>query len=476
MPTTVIRNSCIAGAMGGLMAGRFLGSINPTDYAAVANAAAAIGTEFIAENAVLAIPMQDTDNAQIGVLVADMAYSCIAKGGYTSIVAADYLAIAKQIVAASKQASLLLVAGGLTPYLGAISTRASVPNNSFANTGPFTARSGHTMTDTGSPRPAWAAAFLAGNTGETTNGTLTIGPAAIEFPQGVFTPLLWGGNPTIVAAPGAMPIPDTPAIVLANGTDYWVAVQLQGSAVVMFGDGTQKQPARGDKLQTGGTDIHNIVDNNSAQIFPSVIVGTTTKRTIMGCGDSRIVGLSVNANANGYSGDFQHAFHPAYGGTRYGCTGITAATFNGNHALASQLAVYHSDVWLQAGINDVIAGTSAPSIQTTQFANIAIFTGLGKEVWVSTWQPANTSSNQWIDQGGQTIGTHDATRVTNNTSTRSGVYNTAAGFFEFDLLVELALNDGFWKFNGTPFQYTIDGAHLTNFSQELAVGQFVLPP
>lgn len=108
MATTVLSNSCIAGAMGGLLAGRFnpgsAGIPTATDYAAIANAAAAIGAEFITENAALAVPMADADNANIGTLVASVAQSCIAGGGYVSVTAADYLPIAKQIAAASKQA------------------------------------------------------------------------------------------------------------------------------------------------------------------------------------------------------------------------------------------------------------------------------------------------------------------------------------------------------------------------------------
>lgn len=108
MATVVISNACISGAMGGLLAGRFLaGSATiPTasDYAAVANAAAAIGAEFLTENALLAAPMADADNAQIGGLVSEVAYACIANGGYVSVTAADYLPIAKQIAAASKAA------------------------------------------------------------------------------------------------------------------------------------------------------------------------------------------------------------------------------------------------------------------------------------------------------------------------------------------------------------------------------------
>lgn len=103
MATTVISNSCIAGAMGGLMAGRFVGSITPTDYAAIANAAAAIAAEFLTENTASGAAIADGDNAEIGPMVQSVAFAAIANGGYTSVTAADYLAIAKQIYAASKQ-------------------------------------------------------------------------------------------------------------------------------------------------------------------------------------------------------------------------------------------------------------------------------------------------------------------------------------------------------------------------------------
>jgi len=147
-----------------------------------------------------------------------------------------------------------------------------------------------------------------------------------------------------------------------------------------------------------------------------------------------------------------------------------------NHALALQIAAYHTDVWLQPGIIDVIGNVSVPSMTATRQANIAAFTALGKRVWLSTMQPANASSNSWIDLAGQTPGAHDANRVSVNTDTRGGlVYTTAAGFFEFANLVEHALNDGDWKFDGTTFKYTGDGAHLTAFSVALTAGLFTLP-
>jgi len=104
MAVTVIQNSCVAGAMAGLMSGRFVGSFTATDYANIADAARAIADEFITENTASGAAMADGDHAQIGDVVEAVAAATIAGSGATSETAADYLAYAKQIYAASKQA------------------------------------------------------------------------------------------------------------------------------------------------------------------------------------------------------------------------------------------------------------------------------------------------------------------------------------------------------------------------------------
>lgn len=109
MAVTVIQNSCVAGAMAGLMSGRFVGSFTATDYAALANAARAIADEFITENTASGAAMADADNANIGALVQSVATATIVGSGATSVTAADYLTYAKQIYAASKQALTKLI-------------------------------------------------------------------------------------------------------------------------------------------------------------------------------------------------------------------------------------------------------------------------------------------------------------------------------------------------------------------------------
>jgi len=104
MAVTVIQNSCVAGALSGLMSGRFVGSFTATDYANLADTARAIADEFITENTASGAAMADGDHAQIGDVVEAVAAATLQNSGATSEDPTDYVLYAKQIYAASKQA------------------------------------------------------------------------------------------------------------------------------------------------------------------------------------------------------------------------------------------------------------------------------------------------------------------------------------------------------------------------------------
>lgn len=106
---TVIQNSCVAGAMGGLLENHFSGSFTATDYAALANQARAIADEFIVRNTASGAAIADADNANVGALVQSVAYSTMVGQGPISVTAADYITSANQIYAASKQALTKLI-------------------------------------------------------------------------------------------------------------------------------------------------------------------------------------------------------------------------------------------------------------------------------------------------------------------------------------------------------------------------------
>lgn len=103
MATLLIHNNALAGAMAGLTAGRSIGSFTLADYAAIANIADAIAAEVVTRNAALTVPMTDADAPSPLTLITMAAYGATAGRSPSSIVAADYLAMANQIVAAAKQ-------------------------------------------------------------------------------------------------------------------------------------------------------------------------------------------------------------------------------------------------------------------------------------------------------------------------------------------------------------------------------------
>ena len=109
MAVTVIQNSCVAGAMGALLAHHPSGSFTAADYAAAANQARAIADEFIVRNTASGAAIADADNANVGPLVQSVAFGTILDQGPNSVTAADYILAANQIYAASKQGITKLI-------------------------------------------------------------------------------------------------------------------------------------------------------------------------------------------------------------------------------------------------------------------------------------------------------------------------------------------------------------------------------
>lgn len=106
---TVIQNSAVAGALGGLMQGRFEGSFTATDYTDVCNTARAIADQFIVQNTASGAAIADADNANVGAVVESAARAAVVGQGAVSTTTGDYVAVGKQIYASSKQAITKLI-------------------------------------------------------------------------------------------------------------------------------------------------------------------------------------------------------------------------------------------------------------------------------------------------------------------------------------------------------------------------------
>jgi hypothetical protein len=111
MATTLIRNGATSGAMMSLTALRGSPtSFTPADYAGLADIADAVAAEVLVKNALLAVPMADADNAQIGQLIEAVTAGVLEqRQTLTSVTAADYADLAEQICAAAKIAVAKLV-------------------------------------------------------------------------------------------------------------------------------------------------------------------------------------------------------------------------------------------------------------------------------------------------------------------------------------------------------------------------------
>lgn len=103
MGVAAIQNACLAGAMAGLLSGRFVGSFVALDYAALALASRAIADEFIVQNTASGSPLADGDNGNITILVQSVAQAALVNSGAVSVLPADYPKYGKQIYAASKE-------------------------------------------------------------------------------------------------------------------------------------------------------------------------------------------------------------------------------------------------------------------------------------------------------------------------------------------------------------------------------------
>lgn len=109
MAVKVIQNACVAGALAGLMAGRFEGSFTATDYADVCNSARAIADQFIVQNTASGAAIADADNTEVGYAVMGAAQAAVFQSGAISTTTGDYVAMGKQIYASSKQALTKLI-------------------------------------------------------------------------------------------------------------------------------------------------------------------------------------------------------------------------------------------------------------------------------------------------------------------------------------------------------------------------------
>lgn len=115
MATTAIHDGCEAGALAGMLAGRYQSGVTAASYAALVAEAKVLADKFIVVNAASGAAIADGDKASMASVVAAVAQGVMAgRPAVTEVqppLEADYANIATRIYAIAAEAK---AAGGLT--------------------------------------------------------------------------------------------------------------------------------------------------------------------------------------------------------------------------------------------------------------------------------------------------------------------------------------------------------------------------
>lgn len=359
----------------------------------------------------------------------------------------------------------------LTPYTGIVASRCLMPNGNTGTSKQVMSRSAHYARDTISSLQLVYSNWRI-DAGVETNpnpaGTITYS-AAIEYPEGVFTQVLWSGLTSVTIANGADSVSDAVTVAIANGALFWV--RTYGVSVnarvfsTLAASSTQDaichtaigeiyaHAASGITDQTMGGTITGTTEN--AILTPSAIIGTTTNPSFFLIGDSRCFGVGDTRDSTGDWGSLARSIGSRYGYCNAGSPSANASDHVASHTKQVAFAdAYCSHILSEYGINDVSFGDTLETIQTALSAIWGYYTG--KTVGQVTLSPRSSSLDSWATTGQQTTVAQNTVRASVNQWLRSGVavpiYDTCSG-------VEDVQDNGIWKATGAAFGYTRDGTH-----------------
>lgn len=318
--------------------------------------------------------------------------------------------------------------------------------------------------------------------------------AAIEYPVGVFTPLVdpvLGGR-DIVIAPNKVGVLHSD-LNLAEGITFWVrtlATVNVGSQFAQaastndaFGEWTVDDTTTDETTSGSHTPVyaHNCIA--PLQVFSR---GGTARKIVAGMGDSIMThqylgrGLAESAlNAAGIAWiDLAQIAEQA--------NGITSTSKR------LQLAKLCSTAISNYGVNDMINSVSAAALQSRLVTTWKALSGIGLRVIQTTITPVSTSTDSWATVANQTPHANNAARTATNDWIRGGAPIDSSdvpvavgtpgakvaggaghplyGYYEVADTVESARNSGKWK--ATTGAFTSDGTHPTTLSLDAAQAAF----
>ncbi|MGY4622004.1 hypothetical protein ACVWZ4_007231 [Bradyrhizobium sp. USDA 4472] len=387
---------------------------------------------------------------------------------------------------ASQQIITLL--GGVKSYLGIIATSTYIPN-AIAGAGRYTMTRKRHYTRTGFSSaqlvyPNWYVNASGGTGAETGSGTTLALNAWIEYPIGTYTQVTFGGSNTSNIASGTSGVSDACAVTIPAGAKFYTWTYVPNFpwlfVNITVGGSKHLDTSDGEACNSNGAGPAGvpsapgaITDNRSAlqSYGPCMIIGQTTKPSLILPGDSRSMGEGDVIDSAGDTGELARSIGPSLNYANFGISGDRVQWLAASNSMRSALFQYASGFLTNYGINDLNNSRTALQVNT-DFATMRALAPTKQWVTV-TLAPKTTSTDSWVTptiaSGGtpnnQTKMGNDAARVSVNTTRRTGALS---GFACFDIapVSEYPTDTGYW-IGATP-AITVDGTHQSA-AQYLAI-------
>lgn len=316
------------------------------------------------------------------------------------------------------------------------------------------------------------------SSGESGSGGVIAVTASVEYPSGVFHQVTWGGSATVsIADLTTSPLSDPLPITIADGDEFFVksyqssltglvwtlARDANAGETCLYGaSGVADTTMSSSTASVGGFEIYR----------PIMIVGETTKPSVLIIGDSREYGNLDIPDSSSDKGYAQRSVSSMCAFSNIARSGDSAAEFVGSHARRAALAAYFSHVYVHYGINDLDAGFTASQTASNLSAIASYFPG--RQMFTATIEPISASTDGWTTVANQTVDSTNAGRIQLNAAIRAGLAGYA-GFFEVADILESGRDSGLWRvWAGRAL--TGDGIHAVPLGNQLLEDSGAIDP
>lgn len=366
-------------------------------------------------------------------------------------------------------------------YEGLVATRCGNLHQSTSGTKTIMARSSHkAVTDISKLKIVTQNYIILRSNGDETGpgGTATV-TASVEYPSGVFSQILFGGQVQGAMAANTLLESDyvRPAALIPKGATFWIRQFVVNSIAMLYSDGSQARCMNADTTMgdifwfnttpTDKTMGGTITQENAGKycLPPGAIIGPSNAPTVICTGDSITAGLNESASITDMRLGLVGRGFPAdtLAFLNHGAPSAKAAGVNSyipwvpNRKLLWKYATHFID---ELGYNDIIYGaaTSAATKAALQ-TNIWSLYPPRAVIIRTTLTPKSTDAiDAFATTANQTTSANNSVRVSFNTDVRAGLPGVRA-YWETAWTVEDAHDNGKWISDGTANKYTVDGDH-----------------